>query len=578
MRLYISLLLIILMLPCIQIAPGHSWVYQTCGSVTMRPIVHRDRVYFYSHDGGIYCLYPETGDLVWRTQLDIYSIDSLTAGKKTIVVTNSNIMYAFDMGSGERKWELSLGEEIKCVVSADEIYAATKNSLVCVDKKKGEVSWCITLPDMYERNLFTFKDRLFVDEADNILGCYTENGEKLWEFDTGNGYAPPGWVFVEDDTVLFLSEKLYKLDIRSGEKIWMFESDHWLSNPLLVDNTVVVSSEDSIVCLNRSTGEIVWEKMRENSDFDSEVLGVYTDENDIVFLDKTWDMIKAPDGVEIVRDNREPLLISDRSLLSAAGEKDKVILSSADGVFCFDVLNGKRMWKYTDNYFHRAVSIENERVYITSDDGKIYSFPLDSEDPLQELPDYPEVDYSELGDVKSIYVNYFISYCTFLVKGEVSLEKKGDLYEVVSGYEWGGHHLKEKWDFEGTLISTDIVDAFYTSITDLYTNSWYKAVMSTAFANIFVVLELETGEAIVLKSGENLQTFIPWEVQFRGARAVQYSGRISSAFYELMNEIGWSHKKAEPHEFWWVATSGCCRPPVTLLEVTDQLALYTPPS
>lgn len=572
-RVLSSLILFTILIPgCIQ--PDSSdkpWVYQTCGSITMAPIVQDDNVYVFSHDGGLYCLHAATGKQVWKTELDTAYIDSLTAGNTIVLVTFADTLYAFDKGSGKNLWEYTLPERIGSVAASENVYVVTRTFLVCVEEKNGTVLWSKEVPE-YQwsgRRLYVSEDRLFVELESDVVGCYSLNGERLWEFDAETKVADQPWVFVEGDTVFILAEKLYKIDIQSGEPVWVFEESDSLYFPILTETNIVLRTYETLLCVNRETGEPVWEKSVKGYDFEFDFLGVAGERvhlPDLLMMDMPFQgalIIQEQDG--------EPLVKVEGRIFSAAGSRTHVIFSTLEGIACFELSTGTRLWDFSHGLSIHKITFEGERAYITSDNGKIYSFLVENSFPFHEPR--KEIMYSEeLGKIKSIRMTYLLSYGLGGISGEVYLGSQDDGYALVDGYEKGPQWDLEKKSFETRtfekkIIEKDVVEAFYESITDLYPHSEYKPSGTTAWSIITVAIELETGEIIELRSSGDVDWFIPWEVEFQGHTGVQYSGRISLAFEELMKEIGWGHTRLDFLYLWGVVTSGYCEEPLDLLEI-----------
>jgi outer membrane protein assembly factor BamB len=569
MRHCVVLFLIILVIACIQFhsPEDHPWVYQTCGSATLAPIVRGDRIYIFSSDKNLYCLNAATGGLLWKTELTEWIVDSLIEGDTTILVKDTRTLYSFDLISGEKLWELSFEEGIDSIVAEKDIFMTTCDNFFRIKERTGAIVWKATFPEstIGDRCLYSFKDRLFVEEARNVLACYSTDGEKLWEFRGQSQYTLTPWIFFEDDTLLLVFGEVYRLDIDTGVQLWVVEIPDMLSHPIRTETNLILSNLDRILCVDCKTAQILWEKSAEDIDFKYEFVGVYGERLHL----QAYADLSPPRRALIVREwNGEPILKVDSKIFAAASSGDKVVFSTFDELFCFDVLSGKSLWSFHAPFcFYRGITIENERAYIAGDDGKVYSFPLDGQ-ALFFAP-VERVEYSEeLGRIKSIFIEYFCGYYFGIFKGEVSIVLQDGEYYVTDGYgEEFSSCVDEKKNFKGETISKEVVEAFYESITDLYLDSEYWEFASTSTAHIIVKIELETGELIELKSGSDLYSLVPWEVEFRGRKAVQYSGAMSVAFDDLMKEVGWNYNMFCYFSSWGVVMSGLCQKPVNLLEI-----------
>ncbi|MGC1120633.1 MAG: PQQ-binding-like beta-propeller repeat protein [Candidatus Methanofastidiosia archaeon] len=532
------------------------WEYQTCGSVSLEPIIDEGKVYVSSHDGVVYCLDQATGELLWRTETDV-PVQRIMVDDSLLLIGTDTI-HAVDNKSGSGLWELCSLKDIKTVVLQNDLYVVTKDKLFCI-AKEGTLLWEASLPlhVFAERMLVLHEDFLLVEEATNLIGCYSTEGRPLWQIHIQEEHGHP-LLFAEDKTAFIVSGALYAVQISSGKQKWILKRDSPLVNPVLTDSNIVVKSGEALICVDRNTGHTTWE-----IPFSSKCPGYAVVGKRLYFpADKKGvsSVIREQDGV---------LLVSiDKQVLAVAGTRENIIFSTTEGVFCYNNSTGKVLWEYSNYYYMcRQVTLCDDAACMVSDSGMVYYFPLSIEAPFPRLTG-ENVYTQSLGRVKSIRIKWFLDYTLRTIFGEVYIVWEDGRYVVVESYEDGTTYMTGEKCFTGKIIPEELVDKFYSSMDDLYINSQHEEDHLIAGTHIYVEVELERGQKIYLEPGYDMDSFVPWTVTCGGVTVLQYSGRLSVAFKEIMREVGWGYREEfRTLHMWGVVRSGFCENPVGLLEL-----------
>ncbi len=201
-----------------------SWLYPKQGvldgGVVGGLVLSQGKIYFGSTDGKVYALEAEglfekwqfeTGDKIWSTP----TID----GDTLFIGSFDNKLYALSTSDGSKKWEF---ETEGAIVATPLVY----NNTVYIGS--------------FDRHLYA------VDATDGSL---------RWKFPAiEEDTLPRNWFWAKpvghNDVVYAgcLDGKVYALDAKNGDKLVEFElGSPVTSSPVLVDNSIIVATEDGAV-------------------------------------------------------------------------------------------------------------------------------------------------------------------------------------------------------------------------------------------------------------------------------------------------------------------------------------------
>ncbi len=217
----------------IEAATGRVlWSHATLCGICGEPAVDSSRVYFGGQDGTVYCLDREDGSLVWSSGLGYHVFCDAGLFGDSLVVTGNSMgkVCALDRDTGEPVWSGETGGVV--------LGPAVSDSLVVVTTENGRVA---------------------------ALG---PDGGRAWTRDFGYQASPPTlmdeWVYAG-----FSDGFIRRLSLDSGETSW--ETDLApsgrcvVSRPVLAGELLLAGTcDDRVVCLQSSTGELLWERRMQN--------------------------------------------------------------------------------------------------------------------------------------------------------------------------------------------------------------------------------------------------------------------------------------------------------------------------
>ena len=232
------------------------------------------------------------------------------------------------------------------IVGEDLFQGVSDSDMVVVDKTLGSVKRVIKDSGGMESAPLYYQGVLYFGNNEGEVKAFSyRTGDYLWSYKTGFPvYSAP---CVSDGRLFVLgsNDVLYALDMVSGKVLWTFKKDFpvsrpvikWSSSPVCSDDTVYVGfSDGTFSAVNMSSGTAVMEKR---------------------FTSRT--KFKDVDATPYVDDRY-------------------IIVPSYDGnLYCLNKKTGSEVWSVKDGGA-KAVSVEGDTVYFSSDEGYLYSININS--------------------------------------------------------------------------------------------------------------------------------------------------------------------------------------------------------
>jgi len=307
--------------------------------------------------------------------------------------------------------------------------------LYALDKTTGAVLWRFEMPETdYEvalrRNgvnaLAVDKDTVyFGGYADMLYAVDKRTGQERWHrpiLVIGEAFA------MDDDRLYFSSEgKIFAVNKKTGEEIWSVKG---AGTPVLMGDAVYAFDWKNIIALNRRSGEVLWRSQEMESNFSlghsvpyayqNQLMG-YTNGNIMYSFDtrtgeQLWSigeignsraramaglgdtvLFYSPLGNLALFDIKQQQPVwgftssAGETLMPPAIYKGLILLGSDnDAMFVLDYATGQEVFRFElvkrragipindeDVRAIRAVVVQDDVVYFTSVDGKIYAYKLD---------------------------------------------------------------------------------------------------------------------------------------------------------------------------------------------------------
>jgi len=217
-----------------------------------------------------------SGEIRWSTEVEpttrgIHGTPAV-ANDTVYVGAYDGAMYAFDVGTGERRWRTGIGDAIGSspvyfngIVYIAVEYDDPSGSVAALDAGTGDLRWIDRRPTDHPHSTVAVDreaGRLVVGSNDGV--CYAWSFpelERAWTFETDGAIKGP--VAVHDGLAVFGSwdGHVYGVDLADGTEAWTFAAEEDVMSGPAVDpgGTVYVGSHDArLYALDGATGEERW--------------------------------------------------------------------------------------------------------------------------------------------------------------------------------------------------------------------------------------------------------------------------------------------------------------------------------
>lgn len=209
----------------------------------------------------------ESGRRLWSVRLGQFSVDAqpASANSSTVMVTNSNIIYALDRADGRIKWSHTMEHLPASATSCDEdhVYVGLRaGKVICYDIKTGKNLWNFqTRNDVSSRPEPAGRVVAFASMDGKVYVCRDDNARNLLRWTSGGPIsAPLNALGVRTLLVPSHDKSLWAVDLWTGTTKWNFPTGApILQEPLVAgDDIYVVNSEGMLSAVDAETGTSEW--------------------------------------------------------------------------------------------------------------------------------------------------------------------------------------------------------------------------------------------------------------------------------------------------------------------------------
>jgi outer membrane protein assembly factor BamB len=217
----------------------------------------------------LFALDARTGEERW-TGANFRSPEGVTVADGVVYTASRDreTVYAFDAVTGEERWTRDITGIVTPAVSDGRLYLSTYNSIVCLDAETGETTWEVERDETVRAPATVGDDLVFVTTKRWVGAFDAETGEEVWTYDGNFERVSPaladgmlylaGWRDDDDER----RPRAFALDSETGTVEWQFEDEGVnRASPVVVDGLVYVPSvHNRLYALDVATGEKQWVK------------------------------------------------------------------------------------------------------------------------------------------------------------------------------------------------------------------------------------------------------------------------------------------------------------------------------
>lgn len=326
-----------------------KWAVQGKGNVRSTAVVIDDAVFFGDSHGNLYSVNKVNGAINWQVALEGALDSKLQQYKSNIVVSSdAGILYSVNKDSGELSWQSQLGKvqrrEYDYNIASATIYQETaiigteSGEVLGIDLDNGAVSWTTQLFDAIHSVPLVTDDIICVSSVTDLSCLDSQSHALKWRINLDWPSSP-----TSDGQHVYVGSRwdygVYAFAIESGEQVWKQDVVDWAPGEPVVNNDVVyIGSSDNhaFLALDALSGERLWRV--------DTVANVFT---------------KAA--------------LFDSGLIFSSGYAYN---NPGFGIVKAVDFSGDELWSVTGCNFFSSPIIDEQSVFIGSDDGFFYAIDL----------------------------------------------------------------------------------------------------------------------------------------------------------------------------------------------------------
>ncbi len=161
-----------------------------------------------------------------------------------------SVVASVDADTGEERWRVDLETvgSLPPTATNDGVVVPASNAVVFLDADDGEVVWTYDHGGNADRGSAAVADgTAFVSDGDEELHAI-DGGDAEWTAEYGHAASPAvadGVVYVS----YYWTGELLAVDAETGERLWSYDDPTVVSQPVVGDGTVYVTTDDGVLAL-----------------------------------------------------------------------------------------------------------------------------------------------------------------------------------------------------------------------------------------------------------------------------------------------------------------------------------------
>jgi len=205
------------------------------------------------NDGALHSFDPATGKSIWIAEAIDQCDGSASVGNGAIVYGSCaaafHVLSAED-GTIDKNIELDPDSQVAsgAAIAGDSVFGGSHSGrLFHVSMSTGEILWINndSEDEVFATPAVTDDMVLFGSYDGSVYALDRLTGEQKWKYET-DGF-PTSAVIAGDRAYLGVDGVLQVLNLDDGEVLWSYEVSDEIASPAIINNSIVVSSEDGTV-------------------------------------------------------------------------------------------------------------------------------------------------------------------------------------------------------------------------------------------------------------------------------------------------------------------------------------------
>jgi outer membrane protein assembly factor BamB len=241
-------------------------------------------------------------------------------------------LHAFALDSGQELWFFNLpGSYISPAIAGEHVFVRAESGsegyVVALTVNSGLRLWQFKFPIVgsaygdfggHVTSPVVVDDLVLVGASKVFRALDAKKGQEVWTFKTEEPITSSATV--ADGTVFFTDfNNLYAIDLKTGLERWHFAQGEaaLIFSPVVIDDQIIVTNEDTVQALNRHTGKVLWRKT-----------------------------------------------IAARKLIPAGAVGDMVYVKSINHLYALDRISGETLWEFAATDFVSLPAIAGDLIYL----------------------------------------------------------------------------------------------------------------------------------------------------------------------------------------------------------------------
>jgi outer membrane protein assembly factor BamB len=261
----------------------------TSGDFPPSPVVMNDTVYISMHDGFLYALDAENGDLFWKTRSQSgmgFSSNVTLNGDILYAGCSDSCLYALNAHDGNIIWKLKTtgGISANPLIANNNVFVTVDYNQYLLNGATGALLWKV--PSNFQRSSPTFYNGIIYTGGGALSEGFDVNtGARVWEHYVSTN------VFERSSPLIWkgrfyagsVDGNIYAFDLASNQQLWSFQT-HGMgiySSPVIANGVLYIGTPgQTIFAVDANTGTMIWARGTGGSIFGS---GCVSDENGIKY-------------------------------------------------------------------------------------------------------------------------------------------------------------------------------------------------------------------------------------------------------------------------------------------------------
>jgi outer membrane protein assembly factor BamB len=242
------------------------WQFATKDMIEGAPAVHQGVVYVGSQDENLYALDLANGQKKWSYKAGPIKAPASYHDGAVYVGDGNGLFHCVDAAKGTKRWAFETSGEIASGAnfSGDFIlFGSYDESLYCLTKD-GKEQWKFKTQGPVNGSPAIIDGKTFVAGCDSSVHVIdTAKGTELSSIDLGGQAAATAAVDGDKLYVGTMTNEFHAVDWKQGKILWTFRAQKaaqpFYASAAVTEQYAVAGSRDKrVYCLDRKTGDVVW--------------------------------------------------------------------------------------------------------------------------------------------------------------------------------------------------------------------------------------------------------------------------------------------------------------------------------